>query len=73
MAAGAVGEIAREAPGAVAGMGESLSRVLVNDLHSDSASNRRNAAFACGTLLQAAPRELAAQLPALLQVHACLI
>ena len=69
---GAFGEIARDAPAAVAGLGQVLSRAVGKELRSESSSNRRNAAFACGTLLQAAAAEMAASLTSLLQVRTAL-
>lgn len=66
--AGAFGEIAREAPQAVAGLGEVLGRAIVKDLRCEHPTNRRNAAFTCGNVLAAIPQELAGQLQALLQV-----
>ena len=55
------------------GLGEALCRVLVRELRSEGSANRRNAAFTCGTLLQAAAQggaasEVAGHLPSILQV-----
>ena len=55
------------------GLNDGLSRALVRELHSDVSANRRNAAFACGTLLSAAAQaggaaQVAGHLPSLLQV-----
>lgn len=53
-AIGAMGEIARESPGALQGLEDGLCQALVKELKGEVSTNRRNAAFACGTVLQAA-------------------
>lgn len=52
-------------------MGEVLSRLIIKELRSEAVFSRRNAAYTCGTLLQAAAGELTSQMQSLLQVRAC--
>ena len=68
MLAGALAEVARELGGHMVPYAARLWPMLLRELRHDSAANRRNAAFAAGVLVQAAPGASATHLPSLLQV-----
>ena len=67
--AGAIGELAKDAPACLVGTADALARVIIRELRSKESTNRRNAAFACGTLLSGLPQEFGTSLEPLLQVH----
>ncbi|KAK9799405.1 hypothetical protein WJX73_003839 [Symbiochloris irregularis] len=64
---GAMGELAKDAPASLTGTGDALARVIIRELRSKESCNRRNAAFACGTLLSGLPQEFGSSLEPLLQ------
>ena len=68
LAAGALAEVAKELGGHMAPYTGKLMPMVLRELRHDSAANRRNAAFAAGVLVQAAPAATAPHLPNLLQV-----
>lgn len=73
-----MGEIARESPGALQGLEDGLCQALVKELKGEVSTNRRNAAFACGTVLQAAAQngtiaQLAGRVNNILQVRRVLL
>ncbi|BDA47413.1 Importin-4 [Coccomyxa sp. Obi] len=64
---GALAEVAKELGGHMAPYTGKLMPMVLRELRHESAANRRNAAFATGVLVQAAPAATAPHLPNLLQ------
>ena len=68
-AAGAVAEVARELGAHMVPYVPKLVPILLRELRCDSSDNRRNAAFAAGTLAAAAPEACSPHMLNMLQVR----